>query len=103
MPIRIDLDPAIFQWQARHNERLSYAELSRRTGISLPTLHRLKNGEAINLNLDKLNLLCKVLECDVADILHKVETRTLSPEVLSDYEARQAAKQAKAPPDDGGP
>ncbi len=98
MPIKIDLDPAIFQWQAQYNERMTYAELSRRTGISLATLHRIKSGDSTNLNLEKLNEICKVLECDVSDIMRKVETRQLSPSIVEEFEREQAAKQAEKNP-----
>jgi len=86
MPIRIELDSAIFRWQAKHNERMTMARLSELTGISQPTLYRIKSGEATNINLEKLNLICKVLECDLSDIMWKQETNTLSPDVVDQYE-----------------
>lgn len=73
MAIQIDLDHAVFKWQLEHNERMTYSDLSRLANISLPTLYRIRSGETSRLSLDKLDRLCDVLECDIADILYRVK------------------------------
>ncbi len=80
MPIKLNLDRAIFQWQAKHNEKLTYAELAKRAGISEPTIYRLTSGQPTKIDLGKLNRICKVLECDPGDLLERVNTADLSPE-----------------------
>ncbi len=74
MPIRLNLDPAILRWQARHEEKLTYAELAKRAGISEPTIYRLTSGQPTKLDLGKLNRLCKVLECEPGDLLDRIVT-----------------------------
>jgi putative transcriptional regulator len=43
--------------------------LAKQTGISHTTLWRLKKGKAFGLNLDTLEKMCRVLECQPGDIL----------------------------------
>jgi putative transcriptional regulator len=74
MPIELDLEQAIFEWQAKHGERMTYAELAKRAHISLATVYRLKSGDATKLDLKKLNRICKVLECEPGDLLKRVKT-----------------------------
>jgi DNA-binding Xre family transcriptional regulator len=80
MPIKFNLDPAIFRWQARHGEKLTYAELAKRAGISEPTIYRLTSGQPTKLDLEKLNRICKVLECEPAELLQRVDTASASLE-----------------------
>ena len=77
MPIIVTLDRAIFEWQVRHSQRMTYAELARQTGISLPTLYRMKSGEMNHPDLRKINAICKVLECQPGDLLVRVDTHHL--------------------------
>lgn len=93
MPIIIDLDPAIFRWQAKYGERLTYAELARRSGISLPTLHRMKSGELIYPDLRKINEICKVLECEPGDLLKREDTRPFDD---TDEHQRMTYEEVKA-------
>lgn len=74
MPVRIDLDRAIFRWQARHNERMTYTELAERAGITIQALNRLKSGEVIAPDLRKINEICKVLECEPGDLIVRIAT-----------------------------
>ena len=74
MPIRFNLTPAILRWQARHGEKITYAELAKRAGISEPTIYRLTSGQPTKLDLGKLNRICKVLECEPGDLLDRVVT-----------------------------
>ncbi len=78
MAIRLNLDPAIFRWQVRHGEKLTYAELAKRASISEPTIYRLTSGQPTKLDLSKLNRLCKVLECGPGDLLERVDTASMS-------------------------
>jgi putative transcriptional regulator len=80
MAIRLNLDPAIFRWQVRHGEKLTYAELAKRANISEPTIYRLTSGQPTKLDLSKLNRLCKVLECGPGDLLERIDTALLSAE-----------------------
>ena len=74
MPIVIDLDQAIFDWQARHGERITYAELAKRAGISIAALYRIKSGSMVRPDLRKINKICKVLECEPWELLMRIET-----------------------------
>ena len=74
MPIKLHIDQAIFRWQARHNEKMTYAELAKRAEISEPTIYRLTSGQPTKLDLAKLNRICKVLECEPGDLLGRVDT-----------------------------
>src|SRR5215813_3766632 len=75
MGIKLSLDPAIYKWQAKHNQKMTYAELAKRAGISEPTIYRLTSGQPTKLDLGKLNRICKVLECQPGDLLERVPTR----------------------------
>jgi DNA-binding Xre family transcriptional regulator len=74
MPIILDFEQAIFRWQARHGEKMTYAELAKRAGISKSTVYRLTSGQPTHLDLDKLNRICKVLECQPGDLLPRTDT-----------------------------
>ena len=43
--------------------------LAKQTGISHTTLWRLKKGKAFGMNLDTLEKMCRVLDCQPGDIL----------------------------------
>jgi len=75
MPILVNLENVILKWQSDHNERLTYTDLAWRAGISLPTLNRIKSNKFSKADLDKINRLCKVLECEPGDLLKRVETK----------------------------
>jgi putative transcriptional regulator len=80
MPIKLSLDLAIFRWQANHNEKMTYAELAKRAGISEPSIYRLTSGQPTKIDLGKLNRICKVLECEPGDLLERINTADLSPQ-----------------------
>ncbi len=80
MAIRLTLDRAIFHWQAKHGEKMTYSELAKRSGISEPTIYRLTSGQPTKLDLSKLNRICKVLECEPGDLLERVDTAAISLE-----------------------
>jgi putative transcriptional regulator len=89
VPIVINVDSALLRWQAKYNKRMSYAELAEQVGISVPTIYRLKSGEVTKPDLRVLNKLCKVLECEPADLLRRFETaRFGSEDPQQTYEER---------------
>ncbi len=49
--------------------RMSQAELSRRTGIRPSTINDIYNELCERINLEHLDRICEVLDCDVADLL----------------------------------
>jgi len=94
MPIVIDIDTPLLEWQAKHGERMTYTELAKRAGITLASLNRLKAGDTIQADLRKINEICKVLECTPADLILRRETerhdQEYSPEELVfDYAQRK--------------
>lgn len=80
MPVIISkekINHYIFQWEARHDERLTPTELARRAGITREALYRLMSGEIITPDLRKLHAVAKVLECKAADLLHEWTTESI--------------------------
>lgn len=49
--------------------RITQAELARKTGIRPATICDIYNEMCDHINLEHLDRICEVLECDVADIL----------------------------------
>jgi len=49
--------------------KMSLSELSEKVGISLANLSILKNNKAKAMRFTTLNAICKVLECQPADLL----------------------------------
>ena len=49
--------------------KISLNDLSEKVGITLANLSILKNNKAKAIRFSTLEAICKVLECDVADIL----------------------------------
>lgn len=89
MPIVIDLDAAIGEWQAKHSERMTYTRLAEEAGITLASLNRLKNTEPHNLmriDARKINAICKVLECEPGDLIKRQETADFTDSTLDDME-----------------
>ena len=74
MPTSINLEPALFRWQAKHQQRMTYETLADRAGISIAALYRIKSGNMITPDLRKINALCKVLECEPGDLIVREAT-----------------------------
>ena len=74
MPIVVNIDNMVLQYQAKHNRRLTLQELADLTGIPLPTLNRIKGNYIKKADLSKINKLCKVLECEPGDLIKRVKT-----------------------------
>lgn len=53
-------------WQKRIK---SVTQLSKMTGITRQTLHRLKNNDCTGIQLETLSTLCKALDCDIEDLI----------------------------------
>ena len=53
-------------------KRWSQAQLSRLTGIRPNTISDLYNEFTERISLDQLNQICKILECDIADLLEYI-------------------------------
>lgn len=77
MPTYINIDRALFEWQARHGKRLTNEELAEQAGISIAALYRMKSGDMLQPDLRKINELCKVLECEPGDIIVREPTRPI--------------------------
>lgn len=104
MPTRIDIEPALLKWQAKHSKRMTYEELAKQAGISIAALYRIKSGEMITPDLRKINQLCKVLECEPGELIVREQTGETSPvtelevlhrEVIRENEQKVAAKRRK--------
>ena len=63
MPVRIHLDELL----ARNGMTLT--ELSERVGVSLVNLSVLKNDRARAIRCSTLTAICRVLNCDVGELL----------------------------------
>ena len=53
--------------------KMSLNELSERVGITLANLSILKNNRAKAIRFSTLDAICRVLECDVGDIIEYVD------------------------------
>lgn len=54
--------------------KMSVSELSERVGFTLANVSLLKNGHVKAIKLSTLDKLCRVLECQPADLLEYVES-----------------------------
>ncbi|MDX2274232.1 MAG: helix-turn-helix transcriptional regulator [Hyphomonadaceae bacterium] len=63
MAIRITLDRILAE------RRMSLTELSEQVGVTLANLSILKTGKAKAIRFSTLNALCRVLDCQPAEIL----------------------------------
>lgn len=102
MPTYVNLEPALFRWQANHQERMTYETLAQRAGISIAALYRIKSGNMITPDLRKINALCKVLECEPGDLIVRDVTKPTNEvtkleveraEVLNELQRTNSKKQ----------
>lgn len=82
--VRIDIDRAIYRYQVKKNEKMTYAELARRSGISIQALYRLKSSKTVAPDLRKINAICTVLDCEPGDLIVRHQTGKLSLRSSSD-------------------
>lgn len=52
--------------------RMTQAELARRTGIRPATINEMYNEFSERINLEHIDKICAVLDCDISDLL-KIE------------------------------
>ena len=52
--------------------RMTQAELAQKTGIRAATINEMYHELIERVNLDYLSRICKVLDCEVADILEYI-------------------------------
>lgn len=55
--------------ESRTGKRLTYAEVSKHTGLAVETLRRVKLGTAKRFDLNTLDRLCHFFECQIQDLL----------------------------------
>lgn len=67
MPIIVNLDVVMAK------RKISLNELSEKVGLTLSNLSILKTGKAKAIRFSTLAALCKVLDCQPADILEYVD------------------------------
>ena len=67
MAIRVNLDNMLVKRNMKSNE------LAKRVGITTANLSILKTGKAKAIRFSTLEAICKVLDCQPADILEYVE------------------------------
>ncbi len=67
MPIVVNLDVMMAR------RKMSLNELSDKVGLTLSNLSILKTGKAKAIRFSTLEAICKVLDCQPADILEYVE------------------------------
>ena len=60
-------------WETMKKKNASTYTLREKGGISSSTIRRMKNGESISTN--SLDALCKVLNCQINDIINYVEDK----------------------------
>jgi len=96
MPTYVDLEPALLNWQARHQERMTYETLAKRAEISIAALYRIKSGNMITPDLRKINALCKVLECDPGDLIVRERTGLSDEATKLEVERREIINEMQA-------
>jgi DNA-binding Xre family transcriptional regulator len=69
----VKLREAMVAYRRRTGVRLTYASLSRLTGVSKATLQSLGTRRGYNTRLSTVARLCQVLECAPGDLLELTE------------------------------
>lgn len=67
MPIIVNLDVMMAK------KKMSLNELSEKVGLTLANLSILKTGKAKAIRFSTLEAICKVLDCQPADLLEFIE------------------------------
>jgi len=74
LPIRVNLDRILLE------RRMSLTELAHAVDITLANLSILKTGKARAIRFSTLSNLCKILNCQPADILEWVDGEDVEEE-----------------------
>jgi len=61
-------------WETMRLRRATTYTLQVKGGISSSTIRRLKEGESVSTNT--LDALCKILNCDISDIIQYIPDET---------------------------
>lgn len=61
-------------WETMKRQNATTYTLEVKGGISSSTIRRLKKGESVSTNT--LDALCKILKCDVGDVIEFVDEET---------------------------
>lgn len=72
--IRVLLKQQLDKKSFTERRRITLKEVSEQTGVSKATLSRIANIPGYNTNTDTIDALCKYFDCDVADLLERIET-----------------------------
>lgn len=56
-------------------KRWTQADLARKTGIRPNTISEMYNELIERINIDHLDLICEVLDCDISDLLEYIPNR----------------------------
>jgi DNA-binding Xre family transcriptional regulator len=74
--IRVKLKEALQAHYQRTQERMTYEELAKRSGLSTATIASLASRAGYNPTLSVIDRLCFALECPVQDLLeHQQEPK----------------------------
>lgn len=75
--------------QVREARGLSQYELAQRTNMSPQNIQKLEQGRAKGIQLDTLDILCEALQCDVQDLLVRVEAEPTASDAISPSRRRK--------------
>jgi DNA-binding Xre family transcriptional regulator len=67
--LHLNIKPAIYKWQAKHKQRLTFEQLAQKTDIPIASLYRLVGDQLSEPDFAKLYRLCLALECQPGDII----------------------------------
>jgi len=56
-------------------KRWTQADLARKTGIRANTISEIYNELIERINIDHLDIICEVLECDISDLLEYIPNK----------------------------
>lgn len=71
--IRYKLKERIADKEFKDGERLMVKDIAEATGINRMTLSKILNQKGYNTTTDKLDKLAKYFDCDICDLVERVE------------------------------
>lgn len=63
------------QYRYKTGKRITYEEISRRTGIARTTIESIGSRSAYNTTLETVDKLCDALECSIEELLERKSER----------------------------